>query len=45
VLPYQAEIALVLRGAGVFHPERTVGLEIPAQPAGFDRAQPVVHIM
>ena len=36
---------LVLRGHGILEPEQAVRFEALAEPAGFDRRQPMVDVM
>src|SRR3954468_14206231 len=45
MLSDQAEIGLILGRSRIFQPERLVGLEILAEPPGFDRRQPMMHVV
>ncbi len=45
VLADDAETVLVLRRHGIFHPERTVGLQILAQTTCLDGCEAMVHVV
>jgi hypothetical protein len=45
VLADDLERLLILRGRAVFHPEEPIRLETLAEPRGFDRREPVMHVV